>query len=68
MTCCADDTTFLGYVCKSAYAPKLKAGQWVKIRAKVEYAKLAMYHGTGPVLEAENIEAGDEIRELVYFN
>ena len=21
MTCCADDTTFLGYVCKSAYAP-----------------------------------------------
>ena len=29
MTCCADDTTFLGYVCKSAYAPKLKAGQWV---------------------------------------
>lgn len=33
MTCCADDTTFLGYVCKSAYAPKLKAGQWVKIRA-----------------------------------
>lgn len=68
MTCCADDTTFLGYVCKSAYAPKLKAGQWVKIRAKVEYAKLAMYHGTGPVLEAENIEIGDEIRELVYFN
>lgn len=68
MTCCADDTTFLGYVCKSAYAPKLKAGQWVKIRAKIEYAKLAMYHGTGPVLEAENIEVGDEIKELVYFN
>ena len=68
MTCCADDTTFLGYVCKSTYAPKLKAGQWVKIRAKVEYAKLAMYHGTGPVLEAEHIESGDEIKELVYFN
>lgn len=68
MTCCADDTTFLGYVCKSAYAPKLKAGQWVKIRAKVEYAKLAMYHGTGLVLEAEHIESGDEIKELVYFN
>ena len=68
MTCCADDTTFLGYVCKSTYAPKLKAGQWVKIRAKVEYAKLAMYHGTGLVLEAEHIESGDEIKELVYFN
>ena len=23
MTCCADDTSFLGYICKSAYAPKL---------------------------------------------
>ena len=29
---------------------------------------LAMYHGTGPVLEAEHIESGDEIKELVYFN
>ena len=37
MTCCADDTTFLGYVCRSAYAPKLKAGQWVKVRAKVRF-------------------------------
>ncbi len=35
MTCCADDTTFLGYICKSAYAPKLQAGEWVKVRAKV---------------------------------
>lgn len=68
MTCCADDTTFLGYICKSAYAPKLKAGQWVKIRAKVRYENLSMYHGSGPVLEAEYIEETDAISELVYFN
>ncbi len=68
MTCCADDTTFLGYICKSAYAPKLKAGQWVKIRAKVRYENLAMYHGSGPVLEAEYIETDDAIPDLVYFN
>lgn len=68
MTCCADDTTFLGYICKSAYAPKLKAGQWVKIRAKVRYENLSMYHGSGPVLEAEYIEETDSISELVYFN
>ena len=34
MTCCADDTSFLGYVCRSAYAPKLNAGDWVKIRRR----------------------------------
>lgn len=68
MTCCADDTTFLGYVCKSAYAPKLKPGQWVTIRAKIRYENLALYHGSGPVLEAEYIEEADAIPELVYFN
>lgn len=68
MTCCADDTTFLGYICKSAYAPKLKPGQWVKVRAKIGFARMALYRGTGPVLEAENVEMADPIEELVYFN
>ena len=68
MTCCEDDTTFLGYICKSAYAPKLKAGQWVKIRAKIQYENLAMYHGSGPVLDVEFIEEAEPIPELVYFN
>lgn len=68
MTCCADDTTFLGYVCRSAYAPKLKAGQWVTVRAKVRYANVSVYQGEGPVLEAENIEPVEPIEELVYFN
>ena len=68
MTCCADDTTFLGYVCRSAYAPKLKAGQWVKVRAKVRFANVSVYRGEGPVLEAEHIEAAEPIEELVYFN
>lgn len=68
MTCCADDTTFLGYVCKSSYAPKLKAGMWVKVRAKVTYEKLALYRGEGPVLNAEHIESAEPIQELVYFN
>lgn len=68
MTCCEDDTTFLGYICKSAYVPKLKVGQWVKIRAKIQYENLAMYHGSGPVLDAEFIEEADPIPELVYFN
>lgn len=68
MTCCADDTTFLGYVCKSPYAPKLNPGDWVKVRAKVGFANLSVYRGEGPLLEAEYVEAAEPIEELVYFN
>jgi hypothetical protein len=68
VTCCADDTTFLGYICKSAYAPKLKPGQWVKVRAKIGFERVAVYRGTGPVLEAENISEAEPIEEMVYFN
>ena len=68
MTCCADDTSFLGFVCKSEAAAKLKAGQWVKIRAKIGYEKLAVYDGLGPVMYAQSMEPTEEIKELVYFN
>lgn len=68
MTCCADDTTFLGYVCKSAYAPKLKPGQWVNVQAKIGFERVSVYRGVGPVLEAEHIEEAEPIEELVYFN
>lgn len=68
MTCCADDTTFLGYVCKSPYAPKLNPGDWVKVRAKVGFANLSVYRGEGPLLEAEYVETAEPIEELVYFN
>ena len=68
MTCCADDTSFLGYVCRSPYAPKLKPGDWVKVRAKVSFKNLSVYRGEGPVLEAEHIEPAEPIEEMVYFN
>ena len=68
MTCCADDTTFLGYVCRSPYASKLRPGDWIKVRAKVGFANASVYRGEGPVLEAEHIETAQPIEELVYFN
>ena len=40
MTCCADDTTFLGYVCRSDYAPHIKEGSWVEA---VSYTHLDVY-------------------------
>ena len=70
MTCCADDTTFLGYVCKSAYAPKLTPGEWVEVTAKVGIEKRNEYQGEeGIVLAAEHVEQCDPLEdEMVYFN
>ena len=36
MTCCAEDMTFLGYICKAKEAKNLETKQWVKVRARVE--------------------------------
>ena len=68
MTCCADDLTFLGYVCKSEEAENYKTGDWVRITAKVGYSRLSVYDGVGPVLHVMEIEKTEPIEELVYFN
>ncbi|MFA9378037.1 MAG: GTP-binding protein [Lachnotalea sp.] len=68
MTCCADDVTFIGFICNSQNADKLKSKQWINITAeiKVEYRK--EYKGKGPVLYTKKIGAGVKPEEeLVYF-
>lgn len=69
MTCCADDTTFLGYVCKSAFAPKLNPGQWVEVTAKVGIENRMEYQGEGIVLYADFVKPCEPLEEeMVYFN
>lgn len=69
MTCCADDTTFLGYVCKSAYAPKIREGAWVEVTARVALENRMEYQGEGIVLYAEDVQLCDPLEEeMVYFN
>ena len=69
MTCCADDTTFIGFICKSSYAPKLAQGEWVEVTAKVAVENQAAYRGYGRVLYAEHVEVCDPLpEEMVYFN
>lgn len=68
MTCCADDVTFLGYVCKYEDARSLKEGDWVTIQAKVRYARVSVYDGVGPVLDVQQITAAEPVEEMVYFN
>ena len=67
MTCCADDMTFLGFVCKAREARHLETGNWVKVRAKMAYEYWPDYDGIGPVLYGESIEPAEEIRAVVQF-
>ncbi len=68
MTCCADDMTFLGYVCKAREARKLETRQWVRVRAKVAVEYWQDYEGEGPVLYAEEVVPASPINDVVQFN
>ena len=69
MTCCADDTRVIGYICKTPLAKNLRHGQWVQVTAKVAFEYSKQYRGKGPVFYASDVvpcEAPAE--EMVYFN
>ena len=69
MTCCADDTNFIGYACKSPYAKKAKLGEWVEITATMKMEYMKAYHDIGPVFYAEDVKPAEApAQELVYFN
>ena len=69
MTCCANDISFLGFMCKSNDLLKVKNRQWVNVQVKFHYQYLDAYEGEGPVLFAESIKAAEPAKEeLVYFN
>lgn len=67
MTCCAEDMTFLGYICKAKEAKNLETKQWVKVRARVELEFWQDYDGKGPVLYAESVEPAQPIKDVVQF-
>ena len=65
MTCCAEDMSFLGYVCRFAGAAALKQREWVKVNAVVKEEYWADYNGKGPVLYAEKVEKTKAPKEEV---
>ncbi len=69
MTCCADDTVFLGFLCRSQNVDKLKNGQWLTVTAKVSVQKREEYSGEeGPVLYTKALKSAPAPEEeLVYF-
>ena len=69
MTCCAEDMTFLGYICKYDGAEKLKERSWVKLECTVKKEYQADYKGEGPVLYAKSVEPADKpAQEIIGFN
>ena len=65
MTCCAEDMSFLGYVCHYAGAAELRMRDWVRVTAVVKEEYWADYNGKGPVLHAESVERTKAPREEV---
>ena len=69
MVCCAEDISFLGFLCRWDGAKTLKQRDWVRVTASITVEALAQYRGEGPVLHAsEVIPAEKPEEELVYFN
>lgn len=69
MTCCADDTTFIGYLCNSKNTHKLKNGQWIDLTARVHIESSPVYQDKGPILYAKHIKLIPPMEnDLVYFN
>ncbi len=69
MTCCADDTAFIGFLCRSSYVDRLKQRQWLTVTAKAHMEKRPEYNGEeGIVLHSTNIKKAEKPKEeLVYF-
>lgn len=69
MVCCAEDISFLGFLCEYAQSESLKVRDWVYVTASITVEELAQYRGAGPVLHAIKVIPADKPEEeLVYFN
>ena len=69
MVCCADDITFLGFICRYADRDKLTNRDWIRVTATVTVEELPQYRGPGVVLHALSVEPSEKAKEdIVYFN
>ncbi len=68
MTCCADDITPLGLICKFENDVELENKEWVEIVATVKETYVKQYESELPVLHVEKISSTQKPEdELVYF-
>ena len=69
MTCCADDTIFMGFVCVCPGSrDKVNNGDWVDVTAEVKFEYTPHYRKVGPVLYEKEIKVIEPLEnEMVYF-
>ena len=65
MTCCVDDISYCGVVCKSMRANTLNTKDWVILTAKVSFEFHKIYGGQGPVLTDVALEFANPPTNLV---
>lgn len=68
MTCCVDDITFVGFVCKYDNYKSLEQRSWIWVKAKINLKYHPLYKGEGPVLTALEIQPAEPAADdVVYF-
>lgn len=68
MTCCEDDTAFIGYICNYDKTAELNDREWVYVEATIKYEFQMSYKKKGPVLYATSVtKAPAAEQEMVYF-
>lgn len=68
MTCCAEDTQFIGYISFYNDIASLENRQWITVTATVKVEFQMAYKKKGPVLYVEKIEPAEPpVEEMVYF-
>ena len=68
MTCCADDTQFIGYISFYNNIAALENREWIWVTATIKYEFQMAYKKKGPVLYVESIEkTGAPREEMVFF-
>lgn len=68
MTCCADDITFLGFICDSENDIDFEEREWINLTAEIKIQYVKEYKDMGPVLMLKDVKKSEKPEDdLVYF-
>ena len=59
MTCCAEDTSFIGYISFYDKISSLENRQWITVTAQIAYEFQMAYKKKGPVLYVQKVEPAE---------
>ena len=69
MTCCIEDITFLGMMCKTGMENTPEHRSWIDLTAKIKVEFAKEYKGRGPILYPIELKPAEKPEdELVYFS